>query len=887
MRVQWHELCLRLAYTKSNNRNDIGEKLPAFALNAIEGFLKGLVNGMPGVHVAFHGMHRSLQTNNRILQGQTVEVELAIVLAPSVSAEDFCCRLEQHVNLPAHSWGLDTAGNIVCIERQIDLDSELTTDDEEIELEFLSMLPYKGASPILSAGDFLDQVHARFRDLFGRDPGFPDKSQDIELLAHLWHREILAKPSRSQAPHRRPLLGRRGPLYLRGASPRLRRVLQVLASLHLHRHLNLTGWGHFKLHTPSRPCLDTLLFDLESLQQTTENTLRLNDGLALMTDGQPTNNNDVAASVLNDLRAGDWKSRPTEAMLIRKDDGRGRLIERLHPIDLIAQQHVLRILAKHLDRSLSDAAGAYRPGRSVAQIKQQVRSAIEQECRFAVRADIADCFPSIDHHGLFECLDHWLPRSDTSIRKLLRSFVTTPYALGERIELRTKGLAQGSPVSPLLVNLYLDRLDRQLLDANFQITRYSDDILILARSEDDAERALRLLASCIGEVGLQLSENKTGIHRISDGFAFLGETFDTRSPEDPLETLAPQRKPLVLTQPYLNLGANGESLEARREGRLLDAWPFRRLSEVIVLGRSTVSTALLEKCGRHGIPVSMAMESGYQIATIAPDSRRFHEIGVQHARWFEGLGEPLRAAYAGQIVATKIGNYLSLMKLRGEVEGSANLQALRSARDAALACGQVAQIRGHEGVAARTVFQWLQSQIVESRREAFRARRRERGAPDPLNSMLNFGYYLLYTRINGLLRSHGLNPYLGMLHDGQDDYETLVADFQEPFRCHVDRLVLRLINRQQIEPRNFEASKQQGGDKRPRCRLERAAIRIYAEEFEVMLAEVIGGVVLRDALLAQVRAFRQCVRGEGRFWLYEWKPRDHHPSAGKTKGASQ
>ena len=172
-------------------------------------------------------------------------------------------------------------------------------------------------------------------------------------------------------------------------------------------------------------------------------------------------------------------------------------------------------------------------------------------------------------------------------------------------------------------------------------------------------------------------------------------------------------------------------------------------------------------------------------------------------------------------------------------------------------------------MAARAAFQWLQSQIVEERQEAFRAQRRERGAQDPLNSMLNFGYYLLYTRINGLLRSHGLNPYLGLLHDGQDDYETLVADFQEPFRCHVDRLVLRLVNRQQIGLADFEISKRHG-DKRPRCWLARGAVRLYAEQFEVMMAEVIGGVVLRDALLAQVRALRQCVRGEGRFWLYEW-----------------
>lgn len=702
MKVRWHELSLRLIYTKEVRPGVASKRHPAFALNAVEGFLKGFVNSASESHVAYHGVRRSLQAIDQIANGQFVDIELAIVMNSHASAEQFRCGLGQHARQPGHSWGLDASGVGTCVGREIDLDASVENECDEIELEFVTLLPYKGSSPMMGAEAFLDQVRRRFKDIFGRDPGFHDKRDDVELLGHLWHREVLVKHSRSQAPNQRPIHGCRGSLYLRGASPRLRQSLRVLAALHLHRHSNLTGWGHFRLHEPSRPCLDAQLLDIDSLRQTTENTLRLNDGLALMTNGRPTDNNDVAASVLEALKTGNWQSHPTEAMLIRKDDGRARLIERLHPIDLIAQQHVRRILSSRLDRSLTEAAGAYRPGRSVAQIKQHIRSSIEQGYRYAVRADIEDCFPSIDHDRLFECLDHWLPRSDTSVRALLRRFVATPYALGERIQVRTRGLAQGSPVSPLLLNLYLDRLDRQLLDANFLITRYSDDILVLARSEDDARHALRLLAAAVGGAGMHLNEGKTGIHRIAEGFTFLGETFDAQSPEDPIETVAPQRKPLVLTQPYLSLGANGDSLEARRDGRLLDAWPLRRLSEVIILGRTTISTALLEKCGRHGIPVSMALEGGYQIATIAPDSRRFHEIGVRHARWFDGLGDSLRVAYAGQIVATKINNYLSLMKLRGETEGSASLLALRSAGEALTGCGDVAQIRGYERPSARS-----------------------------------------------------------------------------------------------------------------------------------------------------------------------------------------
>lgn len=878
MLFRWFNQDIRLIHKKSSP--DI--KNPAFGVEAAFGLLRGFL--LPeGAHIAFHGRDTSLHNIDRLRSGQ--EIQLSISFIPGkVAPEEFLVQLKQHLDKQENFWQTYLEDEFFEMAQDV---TEATNGgaptEEEIEIEFLTIMPLKSNQFPMGGKAFLSSIRDRFGKLFGEIPHLPDQADTLDLLTHLWHRDEVKHFSRSQNAnkqrrdkdaHWRRIIGCRGSLFLRGGSENLLAALRVLEHLHLHDHTNLTGWGHYKIHAPSRPFLDKRIFRSQEIRANTITTLNLNDAPAILSEGLPLDEEDIATAVMQNLADQNWKPQPSEATLLKKPDGTPRQIERLHPLNLIAQQHLLKVLSDAFDRSLSNISAGYRPGRSRDEISVRIRESIRGGLRHVVRTDIESCFPSIAHDKLAACLDSWLPRSDTISRRLLNTFISSPYTLNDITLPRTRGLAQGSPLSPLLTNLYLDRIDRMFESSQCTVIRYADDILILSATRPSAEQALETLSRAVQEVGLALNPKKTTLGTVEEGFMFLGEQFDTTQLEDPIRSLMPQRKPLILTQPYLHLGANGEAVEARCEGRLLDTWPLRRLSEIIVLGRSSISTALLEKCARHRIPVSMALESGYQIATLAPDSRRFHEITARHSLWHENLGDSTRLAYAAQIVCTKLDNYMSLMRIRGEKQGSDALNALNEARKGVLAAQDLSKIRGHEGQAARVTFRWLQKQVLPHGEKHFAARRRERGAPDRLNSMLNFGYYLLFTRINALLRSHGLNPYLGLLHDGQDDYETLVADMQEPFRAHVDRIIIRLINRQQITQDSFT-------DTQGQHRLTRAALKTFTDEFERMMGELIGGVVVRDALLAQVRSLRKAVLGEGSFWLYTWQDRPKKTNSGQ------
>lgn len=121
------------------------------------------------------------------------------------------------------------------------------------------------------------------------------------------------------------------------------------------------------------------------------------------------------------------------------------------------------------------------------------------------------------------------------------------------------------------------------------------------------------------------------------------------------------------------------------------------------------------------------------------------------------------------------------------------------------------------------------------------------------------------------MRLLGLNPYCGWLHDASGPYESLVYDLMEPMRPFVDRLALRLINRQELRARHFD-------DATGQWRMESETARLVAERFEQALGERVQGVVLRELLWHQVRSVRELVLERGGLWLYRWEPRQMLPA---------
>ena len=296
----------------------------------------------------------------------------------------------------------------------------------------------------------------------------------------------------------------------------------------------------------------------------------------------------------------------------------------------------------------------------------------------------------------------------------------------------------------------------------------------------------------------------------------------------------------------------------RKDDELLARLPLHRVGEIVFLGNGAVSTRLLQRCASLRIPVSFCSAGGWYSSTLKPDSQTWFGIVAAHARRHEALGPLGRVAAARRVVEAKLRNYACWLRSLPRPDAKQAARTLLEICRELPGAAEVEALRGYEGSGARLVFA-LVTRLAGQPGFAS-ARRVPREKPDRLNALLDMLYSLLFTRINVLLRSQGLDPYLGFLHSPLDHYESLVCDLQEPFRCRMDRLALKLINRQELTADGFETMETESG----RWRLTRDAVGVVIEAFErEEEVRLVGEPSTLSQLLAgQVLAIRQWAEGQ-------------------------
>ena len=523
---------------------------------------------------------------------------------------------------------------------------------------------------------------------------------------------------------------------------------------------------------------------------------------------------------------------PNKAFIVNKDTGDERLLEIPSPEDLAVERVLLELCAKYFDRTLEDESYGFRKNRSRADALQAIAKNIKDGYIWIVEADIEDFFPSIDLTRLNAILDSLIPLADAEFRHLLSQALGKSFVIGRTEYARQQGLAQGSPLSPLLANLYLDSFDETVKKRAVKIVRFADDFVIMTRSETEAGEALRHARKELSRIGLKIKEEKTGIIPAERGFKFLGinirpDALDKNSlnralklsPNPPLNP----RKTLYILQNGAYLGMSGDAARVSIKGRLQRAVPFRRLDSVIAAGSISMSSAFLGKCAANNIPVAFAGR-GFKIEhVITPDSKSFLEISHLHAGRYYDMSKTEKMVIATEIVRSKLISCQTLFQKRYRKGSAEIIRRLDDFIGQAAMVDNPAALNCVEGRAARFYFAQFNSCIIV---DDFKFVKRERSSPDRLNSLLNIAYSLLFHLANASLRNAGLNPYLGFLHSGSDRFESLAADVSEPFRARIDNFVINSINLQIIKPDDFISDPEQG------MRLKSAPFKRFLDKLE-------------------------------------------------------
>lgn len=806
----------------------------------------------------------------RLPAGVPFSLEVLFVGASDHDIDRWLKAFAAHLSRPAAGFDMVTPPETV--DRTGESFVQATDAEiEHTELELLSPLPFerkKGARRTdITIETLFRQIRRRVQSLFGDAPLLPSLT-NLHLQSNYWEYVELRHASKSQPGNQQFYNGCVGSLYLSGKLGGVMPWLRCAEALHAGGGIALNPFGYARLHSPSRPRFDTELQKPVLWETQIERLSSESDDWCerMAADyGAPIDTSMIVRGMLNNISRPDWHPSPTMAFTVPKRNGRRRL-EKLPASDLLLHAVLHEMLQEPFDRLLEPASMGYRRGKTVQQAIEAVKSLIKDGYRYVVESDIEDFFPSIDHNRLEILLRLALPPADDCIRELIGKLLRTPCIEGGRIYDRNIGLAQGSPLSPLFANIYLDRFDEIIDEAGGKMVRYADDFVILTRKREDAEKLLGLAREELASAGLSLGEEKTAILEVSEGFRFLGQPFGAANSDVIAELLVtPARKAVYVVEQDTFIGHNGDALEIRRGGRILDTIPLRRVSDIVVMENAGFSSGLVKKCAQHGIPLVFTLGTGYHVATLSPDSRRYHAVAERQAIHYASLTPTERLVFAKSFAAQKIANYKPLIASRYRAGDDETLRLLEGAIASIEAASDISTVRGHEGRAARLVFGKFKEYISVPE---FSFSKRLRDKPDRMNSLFNFGYYLLFSRINTLVRAAGINPYLGYLHDGADDYETLVCDIEELFRAPVDRMLIATVNLKIIRPDDFRESNKG-------LRLQPTAIKRLIGQFERMLHSDAGGISLLRAIEAQIEAFRRHYLDGRSLWYFRYGADKH------------
>ena len=229
------------------------------------------------------------------------------------------------------------------------------------------------------------------------------------------------------------------------------------------------------------------------------------------------------ATMVEEIRSGRYQPQPIKGISIPKSNGKTRLLGVPTVADRMVQQALLQVLEPLFEPDFRPFSYGFRPGRNAHQAVHQAQMYINEGYQYVVDIDLKSFFDEVDHGILLE-LVYKKVKCPKTIR-LLRKMMRAPIQIDGKLHKRRKGVPQGGPLSPLLSNILLHELDKELERRGLRYVRYADDFSIYVRSKKAARRAgnsiFQFLRDCLH---LPINREKSGIRRPLT-FELLGYAF--------------------------------------------------------------------------------------------------------------------------------------------------------------------------------------------------------------------------------------------------------------------------------------------------------------------------------------------------------------------------
>lgn len=529
-------------------------------------------------------------------------------------------------------------------------------------------------------------------------------------------------------------------------------------------------------------------------------------------------------SILTSLFEGNYYPGVTEERYLLKPNGTKRTISSICSLDRLLLRVLAQVIQPYMEPDFSSHSYAYQNGKGITKAIEDAADFIQQGNIYVAEIDIQNFFDEIPHERLFHLLENLF--IDKRICNLIMRYVSYSYQTNHKILIKEKGISQGSSLSPLLSNLYLDSFDKELEECRYNFCRFADNINIYCTSIDEASTQYAKTTKLLLQYDLPLNTKKSGVYSVFNR-KYLGHSFSKKGTSIIVEKYNWKKQTIYSHWHRDSIQKIGKDFHIINDGILTKKdftllfeneekrcqIPLEAIDAINIYSNVIFSDSIFNQLSHYGIHINLYDKYGNHLGSYIPVNQRNQtKVWIKQVSIYNNPSE--RLFYAKKIIMAAIHNircnlrYYQKYRKPGQLSQEINkissiIKEMNEAKD-------ISQLLLLEARARRIYYQCFNI-IIEKSDFTFTIRTK-RPPKDPLNALISFSNTILYQKISHAIHQTSLDIRISFLHSSLKRSENLHLDLAELFKPVIaDRTIFTLINKKMLLPgQHFEASENGG-----------------------------------------------------------------------------